>query len=95
MAEQQLDGAEIGTGFQQMNCKCVAQRMRSNRFVDAAQQPGWLPFTGAQIVEALRVAAIMSLMGAALLAAARKRGIRFPGGPTELIAAAAAPRAGA
>ena len=38
MTEQQLDGAEIGTGFQQMNGEGVAQRVRRNRFIDAAQQ---------------------------------------------------------
>ena len=39
MAEQQLDGTQVGAGFQQMNRERVAQRMRGNRFVDAAQQP--------------------------------------------------------
>jgi len=38
VTEQQLDGAEIGTGFQQMNGEGVAQRVRRNRFIDAAQQ---------------------------------------------------------
>src|SRR5580700_6319409 len=39
MAEQQLDGAQIGAGFQQMHREGVAQRMRGNRLADAAQQP--------------------------------------------------------
>jgi len=30
VTEQQLDGAEIGTGFQQMNGEGVAQRVRRN-----------------------------------------------------------------
>jgi hypothetical protein len=37
--EQQLDGAEIVAGFKLMNSESVAQRMRSNRLVDVAQQP--------------------------------------------------------
>ena len=32
MAEQQLDGAQIGAGFQQMDGEGVAKRMRRDRF---------------------------------------------------------------
>ena len=35
VAEQQLNGPDIGAGFQQMNSKCVPQRMGRNRFADA------------------------------------------------------------
>jgi len=38
MAEQQLDGAQVGAGFQQVNRERVAQRMRGYWFVDPAQQ---------------------------------------------------------
>ena len=36
MPEQQLDGAQIGAGLQQMNREGVAQRMRRDRLADAA-----------------------------------------------------------
>ena len=39
MTEQQLDGAEIGAGLQQMNGEGVAQGMRRDRFADAALLP--------------------------------------------------------
>ena len=39
MAEQQLDGAQIGAGFQQVNREGVAQRMRRDRLADAALRP--------------------------------------------------------
>jgi hypothetical protein len=45
VTEQQLDGAEIGTGLQQVNGKGVTQGVRRHRFADAALQP-YLP-TGA------------------------------------------------
>ena len=40
MAQQQLDGTQIGTGFQQVNRECVAQRMRRDRFADAGPLSG-------------------------------------------------------
>ena len=35
MAEQQLNRADIGSGFQQMHSERVAQRMGGNRLADA------------------------------------------------------------
>ena len=40
MAEQQLDGAQIGAGFQQVNGEGVAQRMRRDRLADAGPLTG-------------------------------------------------------
>ena len=37
MAEQQLNGADIGAGFQKMNRECVPQGMRSDRLADAGE----------------------------------------------------------
>ena len=37
MAEQKLDGPDVGTGFQQMNGESVAKRMGCNRFTDARE----------------------------------------------------------
>ena len=37
MAEQQLDGTQVGAGFQQVNGERVAQGMRATRLVDAAR----------------------------------------------------------
>ena len=36
MAQQQLNGAHVGAGFQQMNCECVPKRMRCDRFGNPA-----------------------------------------------------------
>jgi hypothetical protein len=40
MTEQQLDGAQIGAGLQQMNGERVTQRMRRDRFGDAGSLKG-------------------------------------------------------
>ena len=37
MAKQQLNGADIGAGFEQMDSKGVSQRMRSNRLAKAGE----------------------------------------------------------
>jgi hypothetical protein len=36
MTKQDLDGAHVGTGFQQMDGKCVPKGMRCDRFGDIA-----------------------------------------------------------
>ena len=36
MTKQDLDGAHVGTGFQQMDGKCVSKRMRCDRFGNMA-----------------------------------------------------------
>ena len=36
MTKQQLNGAHVGAGFQQMNCECVPKRMRCDRFKNPA-----------------------------------------------------------
>src|SRR5208282_1269146 len=35
MAEQQLDGAQVGTGFEQMRGPCMANQMRARRLTKA------------------------------------------------------------
>jgi len=42
MAEENLNGAEIHSGFQQVSGKGVPQRMRMNRLGDAGVLPGFL-----------------------------------------------------
>ena len=42
MSEQQLDGAQIGSGFQQMSGKSVTQTMGSDAFGDAGALTGYL-----------------------------------------------------
>jgi hypothetical protein len=37
VSEQQLDGAEIGTGFEQMRCEAVPKRVRRNALGDAGR----------------------------------------------------------
>jgi len=37
VAEQQLDGAQVGAGFQQMDREGVAQRMRGDRLGEAGE----------------------------------------------------------
>ena len=37
MAKQQLNGAHVGAGFQQMDSESVSQRMRRDRFGNAAK----------------------------------------------------------
>ena len=36
MTKQQLNGAHVGAGFQQMDCKCVPKGMRCDRFGNTA-----------------------------------------------------------
>ena len=52
MAEQQLNGAHVGAGFQQMDRECVAQRMRRDRLGDAgsADAPFGRPASTASLV---------------------------------------------
>jgi hypothetical protein len=38
MAKEQLDGAQVGAGFEQVNREGVAQRMRADGFGDASTQ---------------------------------------------------------
>ena len=40
MAEKQLNGSQIGTGFQVMRGKTVSQRVRSDFFLDAGMNGG-------------------------------------------------------
>jgi hypothetical protein len=42
MAEQQLDGADVGTRFQQVDGKGMSQRMRRDRFANATKAMGLL-----------------------------------------------------
>ena len=42
MAEQQLNGADIGAGFQQVDGEGVPQRMRAYRLADAGDAAGFL-----------------------------------------------------
>ena len=42
MAEQQLNGTNVGSGFQQMHGERVAHRMRADRFTDAGDMAGLL-----------------------------------------------------
>jgi hypothetical protein len=42
MAEENLNGAEIHSGFQQVSGEGVPQRVRMNRFGDAGALPGFL-----------------------------------------------------
>ena len=42
MAEQQLDGADIGAGFQQMDREGVPHGMRRDRLADAGELAGLL-----------------------------------------------------
>jgi hypothetical protein len=45
MAEQQLNGTNVGSGFQQMHCERVAHGMRADRFTDAGDMAGLLTDT--------------------------------------------------
>ena len=40
MPEQQLNGADVGTGFQQVDGKGVSERMRRHRLRETAAAPG-------------------------------------------------------
>jgi len=37
MTKQKLNGPQIGAGFEEMDGKCVSQRMRRDRFGEAGQ----------------------------------------------------------
>ena len=41
MAEQQLNGAQVGAAFEQMRGEAMAQRVRMQRLVDAAALGGF------------------------------------------------------
>jgi len=42
MAEEKLNGPQIGAGFEEMDGECVPERMRGNRFGETGQTTRFL-----------------------------------------------------
>ena len=61
MAHQQLDGAQIGTRFQQVHREGVTQRMWRDRFADTGPLSGSLSLLGIGVAPALTALFLYSL----------------------------------